>query len=117
MKRNRVQRIVLSVGLAALAAAGCGKDKKAGESAAAGGAAGAVAAAAGGGGASAFAVIPKDSMFMVGINVSALRGTKLWDTMEPMVKQQGGQELNDYSTLCGIDPFGALDSVVVGGDP
>jgi hypothetical protein len=117
MKRNRTRGITLSLGILALAVAGCGKDKKVGEGAAtaAGAAAGMVAAA--GGGASAFALIPKESMLMVGINMSGLRGTKLWDTLMPMVKQQGAKELSEFSELCGIDAFDVIESVVIGGDP
>jgi hypothetical protein len=124
MNKSVLNVLVLSIGIAALAAAGCGKDKKdeskdkatAGETKAGGDAPGAARAQAGGSAASAFALFPKDSNMVAGINVSALRGTPLWNKFAPLIQQQAGSELKEFTAACGIDPFNAIDSVVVGGN-
>ncbi len=124
MKQRVLNGVVLTVGIAALAFAGCDKDKKdkkGGDTPAAKGggeAAGPGAARAKGGGSakSAFNLLPSSSNMVLGINVGALRGTALWKQYAPMIKQQAGEEFKEFTATCGIDPFTAVDSVVIGGD-
>jgi hypothetical protein len=125
MKKSVFNALVLSLGIAALAVVGCGKDKKDGDkdTKTAAGAkagdkgAGAARPAKGGGGAkAAFALFPKESNMVAGINVAALRGTKLWDKFAPMIQQQAGDDLKEFTAACGIDPLTSVDSIVVGGN-
>jgi len=123
MKKSVLNAVVLSLGIAALAASGCGKDKKEGakdDKTTAGAPAGDKGAArpgkAGGSAQSAFALFPKESNMVAGINVSALRGTALWNKFQPMLQQQAGDELKEFTATCGIDPFQALDAIVIGGN-
>ncbi len=125
MKKSVFNAVVLSLGIAALAVVGCGKDKKkegGDETKAAAGAPsgkeapGAARAKAAGGAKSAFALFPKESNMIAGINVSALRGTALWNKFAPMLQQQAGNDLKEFTATCGIDPLNAIDSIIVGGN-
>jgi hypothetical protein len=53
---------------------------------------------------------------VAGININAARGTPLWTKFAPLIQAQAGSELKEFTAACGIDPFTALDSIVVGGN-
>lgn len=126
MKKSVLNAVVLTLCIAALAVVGCGKDKKEGGDEAKGaagapsvkdGPGAARAKATGGGGLkTAFALFPKESNMIAGINISALRGTALWSKFTPMLQEQAGDDFKEFTATCGIDPLNAIDTIIVGGN-
>ena len=99
--------------MTSLPMAGCSKDKKEGEAAGEEGAAKAESAQAAAG---KFAYLPADTNFVIGINLSQIRSSKLFkDMLEPLIAQQAGEDYEQVKTSCGFDPAEQIESIVVGG--
>ncbi|MCG8420209.1 MAG: hypothetical protein MJE77_19940 [Proteobacteria bacterium] len=97
--------------LAALsfATAGCSKDKK--EDKASGDKA--EAARSSSGSKSGFAIMPKDSNAVGGINVAKIVSSNLWKQYGTMAQIRFANELQKFKNNCNMDPFTAIESVIV----
>lgn len=130
MNSSRTRQVLLTL-LASLAIAsfGCKKEEGEGKDKAAEGKGGEEGAAKEGkegdkgaakGGApskTSFAVFPKDSEFVLGLNADSLRGSGLYKKFGPMLEAQLSQE-NEYQSFkdtCGFDPIQKVKSVIIGG--
>lgn len=107
--------LVAVMSMALLAATGCSKDeKKAGDKTTAVEGKGAEAGKATGG---RYAYLPPDSNLVIGLNISQIRSSKLFkDMVEPMIKQQAGEDYEQFMTACGFDPVEQIKSVTIGGN-
>lgn len=98
--------------MTSLPLAGCGKDKKEGEA----GKEGAATAESTQAAAGKYAQLPADSNFILGINVSQVRSSKLFkDMVEPIIAQQAGEDYEKVKASCGFDPAEQIKSIVIGG--
>lgn len=61
------------------------------------------------------AFIPKESDIVVGADLTRLRASPLWTTqLEPLITNNGGDELAKIRTTCGFDPLVAVSHVAFG---
>lgn len=61
------------------------------------------------------AFIPKDSDIVVGADLARLRSSPLWASqLEPVISNNGGDELRKVRTTCGFDPLTAISYVSFG---
>ena len=62
----------------------------------------------------ALAMMPKDTELVAELDVKRLRGSVLWERIEPWIRQQGGEALGEIARLCDFDPVATLDTLLVG---
>ncbi|HET6611440.1 MAG TPA: hypothetical protein VFG83_05605 [Kofleriaceae bacterium] len=115
----------LSSGLAAalalsVATFGCGdknKSKKANgdDTAAAPATAATATAAAPGLSKTAFAVFPKDSVILGGVNLSGLAGSAFWPMVE--AKMSADPKYQEVVAACGFNPLSKIEQVLFAGNP
>lgn len=61
------------------------------------------------------AFIPKESDIVVGVDLARLRSSPLWQSqLEPLIVNNGGDELTKIRTTCGFDPLTAVSHVAFG---
>ncbi len=114
---NKLARFVV-VPLAFVAAVACDKGKSGGGAGGGGatGAAGASAIAPAKGGLDrALSAMPKDTEFVVGVDVAKLRKSALFKKYEGKLMEQIGGDLAKFKATCGFDPMEKLTGVLVGG--
>lgn len=111
-----------TLAIASLATFGCSKEEKKTEGgAAAGGEQGAAkpgtpAAAPSAGGKSAFALFPKETNMVVGINLGQISASQLYKQfIEPKIKAEADKEFAEFKAECGFDPMTTIKSIVIGG--
>lgn len=122
MKRTFTTTLVGTAAMVALAVTGCKKEEnKAGPGAAsgAGGAAGGSAAAAAVPAQTGFAVFPGATKVIGGVNLASARSSALWAMYKDQIEaaMSSSKEFAEFKATCGFDPFGSLQSIVMGGDP
>lgn len=61
------------------------------------------------------AFIPKESDVVVGVDLARLRSSPLWASqIEPVISNNGGDELRKIRSTCGFDPLTAISHVAFG---
>lgn len=61
------------------------------------------------------AFIPKESDIVVGVDLARLRSSPLWaNQIEPVISNNGGDELTKIRSTCGFDPLTAISYVAFG---
>ena len=62
----------------------------------------------------ALAMMPKDTELVLELDVKRLRGSVLWERIEPWLRAQGGEVLGEITQLCDFDPVATLDTLLLG---
>lgn len=63
----------------------------------------------------AFAVFPKNSTFLVGVNLSQLSNSPFWPMAEAQMAKD--EEFKTFVAACGFNPISKVEQVLVAGDP
>lgn len=116
---RNVKYLSAMLAIASLAAFGCSKEeKKAGDKQPAQPgqpATPGAAAPASPGAKTAFAIFPRDTNMLLGINVSQISSSNLYKQfVEPQIKAQADKEFAEFKAECGFDPFTTIKEVVIG---
>lgn len=62
----------------------------------------------------ALAMMPADTEMVLELDVARLRTSILWERIEPWLRAQGGETLDEVQQLCNFDPIAKLDTMLVG---
>lgn len=62
----------------------------------------------------ALAMMPKETELVFELDVKRLRGSALWERIEPWLRAQGGDVLGEIAQLCDFDPIATLDTLLIG---
>jgi hypothetical protein len=63
---------------------------------------------------SALEIFPEDTAFVLGVNISKLTGSKLWQTFSPMFMADAKEDLGKLKDACGLDPLVDIKSFAAG---
>lgn len=115
---RNLKYVLAALAVASVAFAGCSKEKKDADKT--GTESGATGAASSKGSAGAdilkggFAVLPPTSDVVAGVNVQKVVSSQLFKSVKPMIEQKAGEKLTRFKANCKLDPFTAIESIVLG---